>query len=74
MISDYFLIELSEESIEKAFMELKDYIVAAVDRLKLIDQENYDNYQPIFNSLKEGVKSTRLSSTTPFRFPKCSNV
>lgn len=60
LISDYFLIELSEESIEKSFIELKDYIVAAVERLKMIDPENYGNFQPIFESLKQGVESTRF--------------
>ena len=61
LISDYFLIELSEESIEKSFVELKDYIVAAVERLKMIDPENHGNFQPIFESLKRGVYSTRFS-------------
>ncbi len=60
LISDYFLIELFEESIEKSFIELKDYIVTAVERLKMIDPENYDNFQPIFESLKQGVDSTRF--------------
>ncbi len=60
LISDYFLIELSEESIEKSFIELKDYILAAVERLKMIDPENYGNFQPIFDSLKQGVESTRF--------------
>lgn len=60
LISDYFLIELSEESIEKSFIELKDYIVAAVERLKMIDRENYGNFQPIFENLKQGVDSTRF--------------
>jgi hypothetical protein len=60
LISDYFLIELFEESIEKSFIELKDYIVAAVKSLKMIDPEYYVNFQPIFESLKQGVDSTRF--------------
>ncbi len=60
LISDYFLIELSEEKIEESFLELRDYIVSAVDRLKMIDPDNYGNFQPIFESLKQGVKSTRF--------------
>lgn len=60
LISDYFLIELFEESIEKSFIELKDYILAAVKRLKMIDPEYYGNFQPIFESLKQGVDSTRF--------------
>lgn len=51
IISDYFLIELSEDHIEESFLELKNYIEAAVDKLEMIDSENYENYQPIFESL-----------------------
>ena len=60
LISDYFLVELAEESIEKSFIELKNYIVVAVERLRKIDPENYNNSQPIFESLKQGVESTKF--------------
>lgn len=60
LISDYFLIELFEEKIEESFLELKSYIASAVYRLKMIDQENYGNFQPIFESLKQSVKSTKF--------------
>jgi len=60
LVSDYFLVELSEESIEKSFIEFKNHINAAVERLKMVAPENYDNSQPIFNSLKEGVESTKF--------------
>lgn len=60
LISDYFLIELFEEKIEESFLELKSYIESAVYRLKMIEPENYDNFQPIFESLKKSVKSTKL--------------
>ena len=60
IISDYFLIKLFEEKIEESFLELKDYIYSAVERLKMIDPENYGNVQPIFESLKHGVQSTKL--------------
>jgi hypothetical protein len=60
MISDYFLIELFEERIEDSFLELKDYVSSAVDQLKIIDPDNYGNFQPIFESLKQGVKSTKF--------------
>jgi hypothetical protein len=60
LISDYFLIKLVEEKIEESFLELRDYISSAVERLKMIDPENYGNIQPIFESLKEGVRCTRL--------------
>jgi len=60
LISDYFLIELFEETIEKSFIELKDYIFEAVASLKRIDPTCYENYQPIFESLKKEVKSKRF--------------
>jgi len=60
LISDYFLIELFEEKIEESFLELKAYVSSAVDRLKMIDPENYGNVQPIFESLKQGVRSTKF--------------
>jgi hypothetical protein len=60
LISDYFLIELFEETIEKSFIELKDYILEAVASLKRIDPTCYENYQPIFECLKREVKSKRF--------------
>ena len=48
LISDYFLIELFEGTIEKSFIELDDYILEAVASLKRIDTTCYENYQPIF--------------------------
>lgn len=60
LISDYFLVELSEESIENSFVELKNHINAAVERLKMIAPEYYENSQPIFDSLKQGVESTKI--------------
>lgn len=60
LISDYFLVGLSEESIEKGFIELNNYIKSAVERLEMISPENYENTQPIFDSLKQGVESTKF--------------
>lgn len=60
LISDYFLIELPDEKIEDSYLELKTYISSAVDRLKMIAPENYGNAQPIFESLKQGVESTKF--------------
>jgi hypothetical protein len=60
LICDYFLIELNEEKIEESFLELRDYISSAVTRLKMIAPENYGNVQPIFESLKQGVSSTKF--------------
>jgi len=60
MISDYFLIELVEEKIEESFLELRDYILEAVDRLEIINKENYCNFKIIFESLKQGVESAKF--------------
>jgi len=60
LISDYFIIKLLEEKIEESFLELKDYISSAVERLKMIDPKYYGNIQTIFESLKHGVRSTNL--------------
>ena len=60
LLSDYFLIELSEEGIENSFNELKKYIVSAVKRLKMITPENYGNFQSIFENLKQEIRSTRF--------------
>ena len=60
LIADYFLIELFEETIEKSFIELKDYILEAVASLKRIDPTCYENHQPIFECLKRSVDSERF--------------
>ena len=60
LISDYFLIELFEDKMEESFLELKDYLSSAVNRLKMIAPENYGNLQPIFDSLRQGVKSFKF--------------
>lgn len=56
MITDYFLVELKEEKIEDCFLELKSYIKAAVERLKMIEEDNYSNYSGIYENLKQGVE------------------
>jgi len=60
LISDYYIIELSEKTIEKSFIELKDYITEAVKSLKRIDPTCYENYQPIFECLKKEIKSEKF--------------
>lgn len=60
LISDYFLIELFEDKMEESFLELKDYLSSAVNRLKMIAPENYGNLQAIFESMKQGVKSIKF--------------
>ncbi len=72
MVEDYFLIELKEERIEESFIELKSYIKAAVERLNIIDAENYDNTTGIFENLKQGVtveRNRRIISRNISKFP-----
>jgi len=60
LICDYFLIELFEDKMEESFLELKEYLSSAVNRLKMIAPENYGNVQAIFESMKHGVKHTKF--------------
>ena len=58
-IIDYTLIELDERGIEQAFEELQNYIDKAVDALKLITDENKNNFKEIFSNLETRVTNTR---------------
>lgn len=60
-ILDSLLIELYEEQIELAFIELKKYIEKAVKALNKIDPENKKNIQEIFNCLENEVKSEKVN-------------
>ena len=60
MIIDYFLLNLDEEKIEDSFLELKTYIKEAVNNLKGIKKEYYQNSQPIFDVMKSGVEGKRF--------------
>ena len=59
-VQDFFFIELSEEKIEDSFIELKAYISSAVDELRRIKPEYYENDQEIFNLLKSGVEAVNF--------------
>lgn len=72
LITDYFIVELKEEKIEDSFIELKSYIIAAVDRLKIIEKENYGNARGIFENLKQGVafeKNKKVIFNSVQKFP-----
>lgn len=56
MITDYFWVELFEEKIEESFIELKSYISTAIQGLKSIKVENFNNSTEIFNLLKADVE------------------
>jgi hypothetical protein len=58
-VLDHTLIELNEEEIGPAFLELKTYIKSAVDALKKIEDENKENHQEIFELVKGNVRSER---------------
>ena len=72
MMIDYFFVKLKADKIEEGFLELKDYIKAAVSELENILPENYENKKEIFNILKMGVKAnefTKNVSRGPQNFP-----
>lgn len=59
-VIDYFMVELKEETIEKSFLEIKDYIKSAVDSISLVTDENRMNRQPIFDLIESNVKSAQM--------------
>ncbi|WPU92487.1 hypothetical protein SNE25_24475 [Mucilaginibacter sabulilitoris] len=56
-ITDSFIVELKEEKLEDAFIELKDLIKEAAAALSGVEEKYLGNDREIFNLLKEGVKS-----------------
>src|SRR5258708_2496891 len=58
-VVDSLLVELAEEEIEPAFLELKEYIVSAVAALRLITPNNRRNIKEIFDCLEREVKAAR---------------
>ena len=54
-MTDYFFIELKNEKLEEAFLELKEYITEAVDQLKKVHPRFFTNRQEIFNELKRAI-------------------
>jgi hypothetical protein len=60
-VIDSLLIELKEEEIEKAFLELKGYIKSAVDALKGISAGNRQNYREVFDCLERKVESAQAN-------------
>jgi hypothetical protein len=59
-VIDYFMVELKEETIEKSFLEIKDYIKAAVDSLSRVTDANRENRQPIFDLIESNVKAAQM--------------
>jgi hypothetical protein len=62
-VIDSLLIDLKEQEIEKAFLELKNYIIRSVSALRKIAPENRQNVREIFNCLETEIKSLRTART-----------
>lgn len=60
LINDYFVVPLKEETIENSFIEMKDFIQAAVDSLKSVQEKYRGNYSEIFNLVKSQVEGRKL--------------
>lgn len=73
-IIDSLLIELKEEEIQSAFLELKEYIKRAVDALKRIAPENRDNIREIFNNLELEVKNAKKMRSIKRRLKKVGDI
>ena len=58
-VIDSLLIELKEEKIEDAFIELKQNIEASVNALKKIHKENSRNFEEIFDLVEQKVKANK---------------
>lgn len=60
-VIDSLLIELREERIEEAFLELKQNVKAVVDVLKKIHKENSRNFKEIFDLIESALITNRNS-------------
>jgi hypothetical protein len=59
-ILDYFLVSLKQEKLEDAFLELKSLLKNAIEGIKRVTPDNFENHQEIFDLLKSEVKSGKL--------------
>ena len=73
-IIDYSLIQLDEKDIQRAFQELQNYIISAVDTLKLITEENKHNHKQIFSNLESSVESERTKIVASKVIKKVTSV
>jgi hypothetical protein len=73
-IIDSLLIELKEERIEPAFLELKDYLKSSVEALKQIAPENRGNIKEIFDCLESSVESTQSVKKIKRVFKNAGNL
>lgn len=61
-VIDSLLIELKEEKIEEAFLELKENIKITVDVLKKVHKENKRNFKEIFDLVENELRANKNSS------------
>ena len=73
-VIDSLLIELKEEEVEKAFLELKTHIKSAVEALKYISAENKQNFKEVFDSLENNVKSVKARIKTKRIIKNIGNI
>lgn len=73
-VIDSLLVDLKEEMIEPAFLELKEYISSSVDALKEISPGNRGNIKEIFDSLERNVESTNSVRKVKRVFKKSGNT
>lgn len=55
-VSDFFVVRLKAETIEKSSMEIKGHMKEAVKSLSHILPENYQNHDEIFRELRRAIK------------------
>lgn len=73
-VIDSILIDLKEETIEQAFLELKEYISKAVYALKQITPINQQNSKEIFDCLEREIESAHSLRKIKRVFKNAGNV
>ena len=61
-IIDHFWLKVRSEKIEDVFVEIKRSIIAAVESIKNVLPENYNNSQEIFNLVKRGLDDKKIKT------------
>lgn len=73
-VIDSLLVELKEDMIEPAFLELRKYIKSSVEALKKIKPENKQNLKEIFDCLERNVESTQSVRKVKRVFKNAGNI
>jgi len=61
-IIDHFWLKVQSEKIEDVFVEIKRSIIAAVESVKNVLPEHYDNSQEIFNLVRRGLDDKKIKT------------